>query len=326
MGHAGGWFARAQRLVDGHGHECVEQGYLQLPLALRQEAAGDYDTARTIAARAAQIGERFGDADLLALAFQEQGRAMLKLGHVEEGLGLLDEAMVAVTAGETSPIVTGLVYCSVIDGCQEAHELSRAQEWTAALTRWCEQQPELVPYTGQCLVHRAEILHLRGQWADALQEARQAGRRFAQRIELNRAGAAQASYREGEVRRLRGELAAAQEAYREASWHGWEPQPGLALLRLAQGRVDRGAAAIRRTLAEVTAPLERARLLPAQVEILLATGDLGLCMRDGGTGRRRARRRARLASPCVGGLARARRALRGGPCKVGGGAGLPRAG
>src|SRR5439155_11155624 len=127
--------------------------------------------------------------------------------------------------------VTGLVYCSVIDCCQEVYALRRAQEWTAALTQWCEEQPDMVAFTGRCLVHRAEIMQLHGEWPDALQEARRAGERFAQ----DQTAAAQALYRQGEVHRLRGEFTAAEEAYRDASRRGWEPQPGLSLLRLAQG-------------------------------------------------------------------------------------------
>ena len=189
------------------------------------------------AASAAQIAERHRDADLHAMAVHEQGRALVRLGRVAEGLGLLDEVMVAVTAGELSPIVTGLMYCSVIDGCQEAHALRRAREWTAALSQWCEQQPEMVSFTGRCLVHRAEIMQLRGSWADALAEAERARERFAQGPNPGAAG--EALYRQGEVQRVRGELAAAEDAYREASRCGREPQPGLALLRLAQGRARR---------------------------------------------------------------------------------------
>ena len=164
----------------------------------------------------------------------EQGRGLVKLGRVTEGLGLLDEVMVAVTGGELSPIVTGLMYCSVIDSCQEAHALRRAREWTAALSRWCEQQPEMVSFTGRCLIHRAEIMQLHGSWADALVEAERAGQRSEEGANLGAAG--EAHYRQGELQRLRGEFAAAEEAYRAASRWGREPQPGLALLRLAQGR------------------------------------------------------------------------------------------
>ena len=171
---------------------------------LRHEATGDWEAAYATAAEAAEIGERFGDADLLALAVHEQGCALIQQGRVEEGLGLLDEAMVAVTAGELSPIVTGIVYCSVISGCQEVYALRRAQEWTAALTRWCEEQPDMVSFTGTCLVHRAEIMELHGAWRSALEEARRAAERCEQGN--NQSAAAQAFYRQGEVHRLQGEF------------------------------------------------------------------------------------------------------------------------
>jgi DNA-binding CsgD family transcriptional regulator len=271
MGRATGWLGRAQRLVEREGRDCVERGYLLLPLMFELEATGDYEGAAATAAAAAGIGERFDDADLFALAVHSQGILLLKQGMVVEGLGLLDEAMVAVTAGELSPIVNGFVYCGVIMGCQEAYELRRAQEWTAALTRWCEEQPDMVSFTGTCLVHRAEIMQLHGAWPDALEEARRAGQRLAQ--VRNQSGVAQAFYRQGEVHRLQGRFTAAEEAYREASRSGWEPQPGLALLRLAQGNGDAAAAAIRRAVGETTDPLKRARLLPAYVEIMLAVGD-----------------------------------------------------
>ena len=271
MARATGWFGRAQRLLGRERRDCVERGYLLLPGVLQRAATADYEGAYATAADAAEIGERFGDRDLFALAVHEQGRALVRQGRVEEGLGLLDEAMVAVIAGELSPIVTGLVYCSVIDGCQEVYELRRAQEWTAALTEWCEQQPDMVAFTGRCLVHRAEMLELHGAWRDALEEARRARQRCEQ--VKNQAAAAQAFYLQGEVHRLRGEFSAAEEAYREASRYGCEPQPGLALLRLAQGNDDAAAGAIRRVMGESTEPLKRARLLPACVEIMLAVGD-----------------------------------------------------
>jgi DNA-binding CsgD family transcriptional regulator len=271
MGRASGWFGRARRLIEREERDCVERGYLLVPVMLRHEASGDWGAAYAAAADAAEVGERFGDADLLALAVHEQGLALVKQGRIEEGLALLDEAMVAVTAGELSPIITGIVYCSVIDGCQEVYELRRAQEWTAALTRWCEQQPEMVAFTGRCLVHRAEIMELHGAWRDALEEARRARQRCAQ--VKNQSATAQAFYRQGEVHRLQGRFAAAEEAYRDASRCGWEPQPGLALLRLAQGNDDAAAAAIRRAVGETTDPLKRARLLPAYVEIMLAVDD-----------------------------------------------------
>jgi DNA-binding CsgD family transcriptional regulator len=179
--------------------------------------------------------------------------------------------MVAVTTGELSPIPTGLIYCGVILACQEVYELSRAREWTAALTRWCADQPDLLAFTGRCLVHRAEIMQLEGSWSEALEEARRAGRRF---VETTNPAAGLALYRQGELLRLQGEFGAAEEAYREASRCGWEPQPGLAQLRLAQGRPDVAAAAIRRSAGEVSERLRRAGLLAAYVEIMLAVGEL----------------------------------------------------
>jgi DNA-binding CsgD family transcriptional regulator len=272
MSRATGWLGRAQRLVERDGGDCVERGYLLVPIMLRHEAAGDWEAAYAAAADAAEIGERFGDADLLALAIHEQGLALIQQERVEEGLGLLDEAMVAVTAGELSPIVTGIVYCSVIMGCQEVYALRRAQEWTAALTRWCEEQPEMVAFSGRCLVHRAEIMELHGAWREALEEAQRAHQRCLQG--KNQSAAAQAFYRQAEVHRLQGLFSAAEEAYRDASRCGCEPQPGLALLRLAQGNNDAAAAAIRRAVGETTEPLKRARLLPAYVEIMLAVGEV----------------------------------------------------
>jgi hypothetical protein len=177
IGPAMGWFARGQRLVDREKRDCVERGYLLIPALLEHVAAGDGESAHAVAAEAAEIGARFGDADLLALVVQEQGHALVRLGQPEEGLRLLDETMVAVTTGELSPIVTGLVYCNTIAFCQSVYELRRAREWTAALTRWWEQQPDMVAFTGRCLVHRAEIMELGGAWRDALEEARRAGGR-----------------------------------------------------------------------------------------------------------------------------------------------------
>ena len=272
MGGAAGWLGRAQRLLDREGRDCVERGYLSLPLVFQRAAAGEWEAAVAIAADAAAIGERFGDRDLFALAGHEHGHILIRQGQVPDGLALLDEAMIAATDGELSPIVTGIVYCGVILACQEAWELRRAQEWTAALTSWCEQQPEMVAFTGRCLLHRAEVMQVRGAWHEALEEARRAVGRSAQAN--NPAAAGEACYRQGEVHRLRGRLAAAEESYREASRWGREPQPGLALLRLAQDDGAAAVSAIRRVAAETTAPPRRARLLPAYVEIMLATGDL----------------------------------------------------
>lgn len=270
-GPASGWLGRAQRLLERETSDCVERGYMLLPVAFQHEMAGSLDAAAAAARDAAAIGERFGDADLFALATYEHGNVLIRGGRVRDGMALLDEAMVAVTTGEVSPIVTGIVYCGVILACQEVFEVRRAQEWTAALTRWCEGQPELVAFTGRCLVHRAEIMQLRGAWRDALEEARQAGRRFVETT--NRGAAGLAFYRQAELQRLQGEFADAEEAYKEASRFGWEPQPGLSQLRLAQGRSEAAAAAISRVEGELAEPLKRAALLPAYVEIMLAVGN-----------------------------------------------------
>ncbi len=268
---AGGWFARAQRLVDREKSDCPERGYLLLPLALRHEAAGEHALVVEVAAEAASLGERFGDRDLFALASHVHGNALIRLGRLDEGFRLLDEAMLAAVGGELTPIVTGIVYCGAIAGCEEAYELQRAHEWTGALARWWEGQPELVAFTGRCLAHRAEILQLHGAWLEALDEARRARERC-ERV-LNRRAAGQAAYQQAEVLRRQGEVAAAEAAYRDANACGREPQPGLALLRLAAGDARSAGAAIRRALAETIAPLQRSRLLPASVEIAIALGD-----------------------------------------------------
>ena len=271
VGAAGGWFGRAQRLVEREGRDCVEQGYLLLPLALQHELSGDFDAAFEVGGEAATMGERFGDADLFAVAVHVQGLARISQARVAEGLRLLDEAMVAVTAGKVSPIFTGIVYCGAILGCEEAFDPRRAREWTDALARWCEQQPQMVAFSGRCLAHRAGIMQLHGAWRDALSEAQLARVRCEQAMNRNATG--QALYQQGELHRLRGDFDAAEAAYRDASRYGREPQPGLALLRLGQGDNDAAAGAIRRVVGETTPPMLRAKVLPAYVEIMLAVGD-----------------------------------------------------
>ncbi len=269
-GPASGWLGRARRLLDRQGEERVESGYLTLPRVFEREAADDWRGAAALAAEAVAIGERFGDADLVALAGHEQGHVLIRAGQAGAGLALLDEAMVAASGGELSPIVTGIVYCGVILACEEAHDMRRAREWTAILSRWCEEQPQMVAFTGRCLVHRAEILQWQGNWGEALAEARRAAERCLQGE--NRWAAGEARYREGELHRLRGDFVAAEAAYSEASEYGREPQPGMALLRLAAGERELAAAAIGRVLQERREPGERARVLPAYVEISLAGG------------------------------------------------------
>jgi len=268
VGPASGWFASGQRLVDQLPAETAAHGYLLLPRVFHSETAEEFEQAAAVAGEAAAIGQRHGDRDLFALALHAQGHMLVEAGRLDDGLALLDEAMVAVTSGvELTPFVVGIVYCGVILACQAVFEVGRAREWTNALAHWVEQQPDLVAFTGRCLVHRAEIMQLSGSWTAALEEARLACGRF---LETKNPAAGLAYYRYAELLRLLGEFEAAEEAYREASRLGWEPQPGLAQLRLAQGRVDAALAAIRRAGAELHEPLKRAALLPAHVEIALA--------------------------------------------------------
>lgn len=273
MGPARGWFARAERLLGDERGDCVERGYVLIPALLERLFAGDHEGAHATAAQIVAIGERFGDPDLAAIGMMEQGHALVRQGRTEDGLRLVDETMVAVMTGELSPIVAGIVYCNTIAFCQGAYELRRAIEWTAALTRWCEQQPEMVAHNGLCLVHRAQLMTFAGTWEAALAELRRLAKHFTEGV-LNQRAIGHAAYQRGEVHRLRGDFDAAEAAYRQATRLRREPQPGLALLRLAQGRDDAAAAAIRRAISETTQPLRRAALLPAYVEIMVATSDL----------------------------------------------------
>ena len=269
-GRAAGWLARAHRIIESEKKDCVEQGYLLIPAALRHLAAGEYDAACTAAAAAAETGDRFGEADLIAIARDLQGQALTRQGQIENGIALLDEAMLAAAEGVLSPIVTGIVYCSVIASYQKIYAFDRAREWTSALAEWCEAQPELVTFTGVCRVHRAEVMQINGAWDEAIEETRRA---FECLVETNdREATAAALYQEAEICRLRGDYAAAEKAYQGANQWGMEPHPGLALLRLAQGQKKAAAGAIRRAIKVSTDPLQRAKLLPAAVEIMLAVG------------------------------------------------------
>jgi DNA-binding CsgD family transcriptional regulator len=272
FGSASGWFGRAARVVEERAAEGAARGYVLLPVGLRQLGEAAYDASVETCVEAAEIGRRCRDEDLTALALHMQGRALLRLGRLEEGLALLDEAMVAATSGELSPVATGLLYCSVISACREVYALRRAQEWTAALAHWCGRQPDMIAYTGPCLVSRAEIFQRRGEWSQAMQETEMALQRFERGAGPGTAGPA--LYQKAELHRLRGEYAAAEETYKAASRAGREPQPGLALLRVAQGQAEKAEASLRRALAEASEPLRRARLLPAYVEVLLTLGDV----------------------------------------------------
>jgi serine/threonine protein kinase len=271
MAPAGGWLARAGRVLDGVG-ECAEQGFLLALNAIPTMFGGNPAGALEMFGRAAQVGDRFRDANVATLARMGEGDCRIRLGEPAAGMKLLDEVMVAVTAGEVSPLLTGLVYCAVISACHATFDLRRAQEWTAALKRWCDSQAGLVAYRGVCLVHRAEILQLKGAWPSAADEVRQACERLSE--PPGHASVGVAFYVRGDLHRLRGEFAEAEEAYRQASQLGRKPDPGLALLRLVQGQVEVAAAAIRRVAGEAGDRRVRSRILPAYVEILLAAGDV----------------------------------------------------
>jgi DNA-binding CsgD family transcriptional regulator len=270
VGSANGWRGRAGRILEELQEDCVERGYLALLDAQQGVTEGDWERVIASAAEAVAAGQRFAEPDLLAAALHLQGRARLQQGRLHEGLSLLDEAMVGVIAGELSPIMTGLIYCSVIEGCREVYALDRAREWTAALCRWCEAQPQMLAFVGLCRVHRAELLHLDGKWREALREAQLA---FSLAVGVNRRAAAAALYLQAEIHRRLGELTAAEVAYRDASQRGWAAHPGLALLRLTQGRTAAAAAAIRRALEESTERPRRVELLAAAVEVMSAAGN-----------------------------------------------------
>ena len=268
---AGGWLARAKRLAEEAGGRCAAAGYLLLPTALQHVGEGRLDAALARFEEAAAMGRQLRDADLANLALQGCGRTLVGLGRVADGLALLDEAMVAVTAGEVSPIVTGTIYCSVISACFDIFDLRRAQEWTTALDEWCASQPGMVPYRGECLVHRAEIMAMHGSWPDALAEAQRACECLSQ--PWARSARAAGDYVIGEIHRVRGEFDRADAAYQRVADAGRPPYPGLALLRLAQGRTDVARSAIARFMEGSTDRRTRSRGLPAQVEILLAVRD-----------------------------------------------------
>jgi DNA-binding CsgD family transcriptional regulator len=275
IGQTRGWIGRARSLLSERGVDCVEWGYLMiLPGVEQLLIAGDAGAACGTFTEAFAIGRRFADASLLAMAGHGRGRALIRLGSIDEGMAALDEVMVAVATGEVSPLVVGRAYCGVLEACHEVFDVRRAREWTAVLTRWCEGQPDLVPYRGPCLVHRVELMRLRGDWDDAIEDARLACDWLSDPATPE--GPADAFYQLAELYRLRGELEKAEEAYRQASRHGRAPEPGLALMWLTRGQVEAAAAAIRRALEECGEEdrTKRAELLTAHVEIMLAQGDI----------------------------------------------------
>jgi DNA-binding CsgD family transcriptional regulator len=267
-----GWVARGGRLLEESRRECVEQAWLQMLTALPHLFEGEADVHLSFV-EAGEIAERFADPDATMFARLCRGYALILRGQIAEGMALLDEAMVSVTADDVGPILAGIAYCQVIALCQAVFDIRRAREWTEALTRWCDSQSDLVPFRGNCLVHRCEIFQLQGAWTAALDSARQACEWLAGPPAWDVLGSAY--YQLAEIQRLRGELAEAEESYRQASLAGRDPEPGMSLLRLAQGRIDLALPAIRRALEEAQDPVARSRLLPACVEVMLAAEDAG---------------------------------------------------
>jgi class 3 adenylate cyclase len=265
-----GWFANAERLLEGQ-QESVEHGLLALTRAVNALfAEGDLPSAIEDFGRAFELGQRFGDRDIQVLALVGKGRAFVKSGEVEQGLALLDEATAAAISGHLQPYSTGLVYCITISSCHDLGDYRRAAEWTEAANRWCDRL-DVTGFPGACRIHRAEIMRLRGDWPGAEKQAVEACEEL---HDFDRYITGGGYYEIGEIRRRRGDFAAAEEAYRTANELGRDPQPGLALLRLAEGKVDGAVAGITRTLQDVRDPLSRLRALPAQVEIAIAATDL----------------------------------------------------
>ena len=261
---AGGWFARTEPADGSPTAYSIAPGALQALFARRLEAAKESFTAML------PLAQRAEDPDLEVLSRLGLGQATIGLGEVTAGLAMLDEAMVAIVAGEVAPLVTGLVYCATIECCHEIWDLDRAREWTAALARWVDEQPELVLYRAECLVHRSQLMGLDGAWSDAMAEIERACVRLT--ASPGMPGAGTALYQQAELLRLRGDLTAAEDRYRLASQWGHDPQPGLALLRLAQGDASTALAAIRRAVGETCPSAPRATLLAAHVEIEIADG------------------------------------------------------
>ncbi|WP_413450515.1 LuxR C-terminal-related transcriptional regulator [Georgenia phoenicis] len=266
VAHGTGWLQRLERLASEADDERLT-GYLSLARSFPAVAGGDLDAAASLTTAAARAARESADTDLAALALHQAGLVRLAAGRVQEGCALLDEAMVVVTADRASSMVTGIVYCGVISGCWEIYDVGRAREWTDAMSGWCATQPEMTGFVGECRVRRAELLQLVGDWdrADTLLVGLD--------DDVDRTSAALAACVRGDLARLQGRWEDADAAYAAAARDGWEPQPGLALLRLARGSTQAAAAMVRRALAESSTVARRVPLLAAGVEVLLAVGD-----------------------------------------------------
>jgi len=268
---AAGWLRRAERLLADE-PESAEHGFLSRAHFNRAlDERKDFDAALELAERTYAIAERIGSPDLLALGLHDKGRALVALGKVDEGMALVDEATVAAVGGELGPHATAAVYCNTNNACRDLADFGRAGEWTEAAQRWCERQ-SIAGFPGMCRVRRAEIVRLRGAWPEAEREVRLA---TAELRPFYLDYAAEGFYQLGEIRLRVGDLAAAEDYFRQAGELDRDPQPGLGLLRLAEGKADVAAGMLRRALEALPTEdrLGRARLLPGQVEVALARGD-----------------------------------------------------
>jgi class 3 adenylate cyclase len=270
-----GWLARAERLLTNE-PESPEHGHLELRRAVVASTRGEFDDAIACAERAAELGRRHGDRDLEAMALHFQGSFLISSGALEEGWTLVDEATAAAVGGELAPYPTAIVYCNTIDVCHNLAEYGRAGDWTERASRWCERQA-IAGFPGVCRVHRASVIRLRGAWAEAEEEARRA---LVEVEGFNMIAAGGAMCEIGEIRLRLGDEQGAEEAFEQAHILGFEPQPGRALLSLAQGKADTAFRGLRRTLDETNEPLGRARLLAAAVEVDLAAENLEAARAD----------------------------------------------
>ncbi len=268
MAHANGWLNRTNGAI-GDDLECAASGYLLIPALLGALDSGEPAGAVSLAVQANEIGARFDDPDLSALATLGHGQALIAQGDTDAGLGKLDEVMLSVEAGDVGPIASGLVYCAVILECMQVFDLARASEWTNALDGWCQAQPDLVPYRGQCLVHQSQLRQAAGEWPEAAAAIALACDRLS---DPPHPALGLAYYQQAELLRMLGSVEAAADSYARASRAGHEPMPGLALLDLARGDVRTASASIRRALSEAGRPSGRVPLLSAAVEILARRG------------------------------------------------------
>jgi class 3 adenylate cyclase len=279
VAEATGWLNRADRLMEGR-EESVLDGWLAATRAFEASLSGDVDRSLAKARRAYDIAARFGDRNLEAYALSEQAAALLAKGDVAAGLALADEATVAAVSGELEPAVAGGVCCATIEVCTTMGDWRRAAEWTEAQDRWCAREG-INGYPGMCRLFRAEIKRHRGAWLEAETEARRATDELQGYIP---AAVGSAFYEIGLIRLRRGDLPAAREALLMAHTYQRDPEPALSLLLLAEGNAAAASAAIQRALDEPStlpswsaptdSPLHRVTLLPAEVEIALATGEL----------------------------------------------------